>query len=242
MPRALDQAIAFVVFRAKKGWVAPTFILKQIIEDTRAFVDVQLAKNRVVVEFARKLREAKVPDADVLVEGATLLVERNIYPAYQRYAEATDTLLPKSTSVPGFEKFEGGPVLYPDLLRHSTTTELSPEEIHALGVEILSQLEPEAHELLNALGIDHKTLGAGLRKLAEDPRVSFPSFEKGEKMAFEHARELVAKVDETVRPLSGVRPQSGVEVKRVPSFKEESAPFACYTPPALDGSRGGLSS
>ncbi len=102
MPRALDQAIAFVVFRAKKGWVAPTFILKQIIEDTRAFVDVQPAKNRVVVEFARKLREAKVPDADVLVEGATLLVERNIYPAYQRYAEATDTLLPKSTSVPGF--------------------------------------------------------------------------------------------------------------------------------------------
>ncbi len=240
VPRALEQAIAFVRFRAEEGWVAPTFILEKIINDTRAFTDEQAADNAVVVEFARKLREAKVPGADDFVKRATSIVEKSVYPAYQRYAQAIEALLPKSTHEPGLWKYTGGPALYQNLLRLSTTTELSPEDIHALGVEMLKQLEPETRLLLKELGVERETIGAGLRKLAKDPRMTFPRSDEGEEQALEHARELVAKIDQSARLHFGVRPESGVEVKQVPPFKEESAPLAYYSPPAIDGSRGGL--
>jgi uncharacterized protein (DUF885 family) len=240
VPRALEQAMEFANWRAEKGWIAPTFILDKIVKDARGFTDKPPAESPVVAELGKKLAEANVAGADGYVQRATELVEQKVYPAFQRFARDMDALKARSRPEPGLWKLEGGAQLYRANLRHMTTTDLSPDEIHALGNKTLADLEAQTRPLLDELGVEYTSVGEGLRKLAADPRFSFPASKEGEEQALAYSRELVAKIDEASKAHFGVRPTTGVEVERVPAFKEESAPGAYYSSPALDGSRGGL--
>ncbi len=240
VPIALEQAVAFARYRANAGFVAPTFILDSIVRDARAFSAKPAAENALVLEFKRKLVDGNVAGAGAFETQAAELVEQKLYPAFEAYARDIEALRERSTDEPGLWKFKGGDALYRAKLKQMTTTKLSPDEIHAIGVETLAKLEAEARPLLDQLGVEYESIGVGLRKLSSDPRFTFPDTHEGKQQVLTYARELVARADALSAPHFGVRPDSGVEVDRVPVFKEKTAPFANYNPPAIDGSRGGV--
>jgi uncharacterized protein (DUF885 family) len=94
--------------------------------------------------------------------------------------------------------------------------------------------------LLDANGYAGQPIGAAMKAMADDPRFLFPNDDNGRKDALAEYSRLIDKALERSTKLFLTIPKSKIEVRRVPEFKQTTAPGAYYEGPALDGTRPGI--
>ncbi|HSW42028.1 MAG TPA: DUF885 domain-containing protein [Patescibacteria group bacterium] len=162
-------------------------------------------------------------------------VERHVRPADARYLEAVRSHLPAMREEPGLCALPDGEARYAAKVRAYTSLDVSPAELHRVGLAELETIEAERRAIARAAGHGDDT-AAYRRGLNAEPAEIPPTPEA-----------LVARCQEDVERAFAAAPRwfsrlpkAGCEVRRVEPLLEKDAPGAYYYPPALDGSRPGI--
>ncbi|WP_341891792.1 DUF885 domain-containing protein [Variovorax sp. YR752] len=243
--RKYDQVIEGLQRRQQLGVVPPRFVIEHVLASMREFAGKLPAANPLYLHFAGKV--ATLPGLDdaerrALLDRCTQLIESGVVPAYRRLIAALERQWPLATTDDGAWKLPDGDAFYAWRLRRETTTELTPQQVHDIGVAEVARIEAEMAAILVAQSAlrEGETPGQALARLALDPRFLYTDDESGRQAALADYTAMIRDQLERSRALFGRLPEAAIEVRRVPEFKEKTAPGAYYNPPALDGSRPGI--
>ncbi|MBM3851522.1 MAG: DUF885 domain-containing protein [Verrucomicrobia bacterium] len=241
--RKFDQVIAGLEYREARGIIPPRFVVQRVLVEMRAFVGRPARENLLFTGFAAKIDALPIlPEAEktafkTRVEAA---ITGQVYPAYQRLMATMAALEAKATDDDGVWKLPAGDAFYAHQLQTYTTTKLTPAEVHTIGLREVEHLEREMRALLEAQGHLGGTPAAWLLRLKTEPRFLYPNDDAGRTAALGDYQRIIDECLKTTPKYFGLQPKARLEVRRIPEFKEKTAPGAYYQRPALDGSRPGV--
>src|SRR6267378_1607965 len=231
LPKKFDQTLEGLKFREQKQILPPRFVVEEVLKEMTDFIARPASENILATSF--KSRAAKIDNLTALqradfqtrVEAA---VSGRVYPAYQKLIDYFRELLPKTTTDDGVWKLPDGDAYYVYLLRENTTTTLKPDEVHELGLREVARIEAEMRAILDANGFAGQPIGQSMENLAKDPRFLFSNDDKGRADALAEYTQLITGATERSKQLFLTAPRAKLEVRRVPQFKEATAPGAYY--------------
>ncbi len=243
LPKKFEQTLEGLRLREKMGIIPPRFVVEEVLKEMRDFVAQPPAQNILAASF--KTRVAKVKglsgtkrtDYEQKVEAA---VSSTVYPAYRKLIDYFQNVLPKTTTDDGVWKLPDGAAYYAYMLRQNTTTTMPPDEIHELGLREVGRIEGEMRTLLDAHDFAGQPIGAAIVALGKDPRFLYPNDDKGRAAALTRYQDLIDEATRRCAELFLHTPKARCEVRRVPAFKETTAPGAYYEAASLDGTRPGV--
>ena len=239
----MEQNMEGLLIRENMGIVPPTFVIDKSVEIMKEFVAQPIEENVLYASFKGKLEKAdEIAEADrtAFLASATTQIENVVYPAYQEYIDYFSGLRAKSNGDAGVWKLPEGKAYYNYLLRQHTTTDMTADEIHAIGVAEVKRIQTEMLEIFTAEGYD-PSLGvkALFDELAEEERFYYPDTDAGRAQILEDYATIIDEIEAGISSAFNIKPKADIVVKRVPEFSEETAPGAYYNHPSRDGSRPG---
>ena len=237
-----DGTLESLKLRESKGVLPPRFVIDKTLALMQGFVAPKPGESVLCVNLRTKLDAIKdLPAAqhEALLADAQRAIEKVVYPAYGKLIAYFQSLQGKVTENYGVWKLPDGEQYYAYMVRHHTTTDLTPEQIHQLGLSEVARIEQEMDAILTSQGLAEGSVGARIRKLNEDPRLGYPNTDEGRRQVLADYTAILDEVNKGLDPYFNKRPRAGVVVQRVPEFKEKTAPGAYYQPPPLDESRPG---
>jgi uncharacterized protein (DUF885 family) len=243
LPKKFDQLLENLKVREQKQIMPPRFVVEEVLKEMTDFVAKPASENILATSF--KARAAKIESltpvqrADFQAQVETA-ISGKVYPAYHKLIDYFRELSPKTTTDDGVWKLPDGDAYYAHLLRENTTTTLRPDELHNLGLREVARIEAEMRAILDANGFAGQPIGESMEKLAKDPRFLFTNDDKGRADAQAEYKQLIAEATARSRQLFLTVPKAKIEVRRVPQFKEATAPGAYYEGAAMDGTRPGI--
>jgi uncharacterized protein (DUF885 family) len=241
--RKFDQVIAALRYREQRGILPPRFVVQRVLAEMRAFAGTPASSNVLCLNFGKKVDALSgVSNADKATFKARCetAVTQTVYPAYARLIDCCAALEPKTTTDDGVWKLPDGEAFYLFRLRACTTTRLTPQQVHELGLSEVARIEGEMRAILDAQGHTGGTPSEWLRKLDQDSRFLYPDTEEGRQASLAQYTRIIDESLKRSREFIGLRPRAAIEVRRIPEFKEKTAAGAYYQMPALDGSRPGV--
>jgi uncharacterized protein (DUF885 family) len=146
---------------------------------------------------------------------------------------------PRTTSDPGVRSRPDGEAYYPLCLRYQTSTRLTPNEAHDVGLAQVAELSAEADRLLAKQGYTQGTVGARLAALTQDPRFLYPNTDAGRAELLADLNRQIEAIRTRLPRVFATLPRTPVEVRRVPPEIELGAPRGYAQLGSLDGSRPG---
>lgn len=236
----LDEHLQRSRAAVARGLLPPRFILERAQGQVKALLAQGEADNDIVAGLVR--RSATVPGLapemrEAAIAEATRLVRQRVRPALQRVATFLEELHPRTTADAGLWRLPEGEKAYAQALAQFTTTRMSAEQIHALGLREVARIEAEMDRALKGLGRSEGPVGERLRALNRELQ---PPAEPDPRPALiERYTAAVRDAERRAAALFNLKPQAPVEVRRVPALTERTA-AAHYTTPAPDGSRPGV--
>ncbi len=241
LPKKFDQLLDNLKVREEKQILPPRFVVEEVLKEMTDFIGTPVSDNILATSFKTrvakidKLTETQRADFQGRVETA---ITGKVYPAYQKLIDYFRKILPKTTTDDGVWKLPDGDAYYAYCLHENTTTTLRPDEVHELGLREVARIEEEMRALLDANGFAGQPIGEAMDKLGKDPRFLYPNDDKGRADALAEYTQLINEAkDRSSKQLFLTTPQAKIEVRRVPEFKQATAPGAYYEAPAMDGSR-----
>ena len=243
--RKFDQVLEGLAERERRGVVPPRFVIERVLTEMRGFANPAASENPLCKHFAARL--AKLPDLPAAEQPAlqarcAQALDSVVRPAYRQLIGFFEAQLPRATADDGVWKLPDGEAYYAWRLRSQTTSRMTPRQVHELGLAEVARIEAQMAGLLGAQGElkPGETPAQALLRLARDPRFLYPDTEAGRQAALAEYGRMLQEQLQRSRQLVGLVPKAAIEVRRVPEFKEATAPGAYYSPPAIDGSRPGV--
>lgn len=235
--KELDNETGRLKSEYAMGVIPPGFVVDRTVALMDGMLAQKPADTKLVTSIATRAR-AKNISGDWGSQ-VTRIVEQQVHPALKRQRECIAGIRPKATSDAGVWKLPKGDEYYQYALRYSTTTSLSAEEVHQLGLEQMAALSARADEILKSQGMTQGSVGERLRALAADKRFIYPNTDAGKQELLAYLNAGMIKVQGELPQYFGRIPKSKVEIRRVPPDIEAGATAGYYQPPTLDGSRPG---
>jgi uncharacterized protein (DUF885 family) len=235
----MDEALAEAQRIARGGLIPPRFILVATIAQMKQFVGQPAAANPLVTTFESKLALVKaVPDArrEAMRAQVEALVTRQVYPAWQRAITFLESLQPRVNDNAGLWRLEGGSQAYAYNLRRYTTTTLTPDQIHEIGLKQVARLEAEMDTIFRQMGRSQGTLNERIAQLKKDQ--GYPLTDDGRTAIMADVESMLRDAERRAVTLFDHRPKSAVVAQAFPRFMEANA-AGQYNPAAPDGSRPG---
>jgi uncharacterized protein (DUF885 family) len=240
---ALDQVIAGVRERNAAGVVPPRFVVDRVREALAERLSTPPEQQDLYIHFAEAVADVDGLGASQrtrLVEDVRRALSEVVLPAWQRVDGLLADQEALARSDAGVWSLPDGDAYYAWALRHHTTTDLSPDAVHALGLREVERLGAEIGAILESEGLPADDPAAGLAALERAPRSLFPDSDAGRQALLAEFGRILDAVRPRLPGLFGRLPRAPVEVQRVPEFKQAGSASAYYFPPALDGSRPGV--
>ena len=241
-PAFLDQLLSAVDHREAIGVVPPRVIVDRLIERAEALIAMPPSDWSAYRRFASQLAEIAMDDGerDALLARNLDLIEQDILPAYISYLAYLERLRETAPEAVGVWRLPRGLEYYQALLSLYTTTDMTPDEIHQLGLKRVAEIRTQMSALLVTLGYEDGSFEDRLQLFVNSPEAVWVD-EPGvrEEILAEYKRhndELKAGTASAFRDM----PDAPLEVRRVPPEEEIGSAGAFYRPPALDGSRPGV--
>lgn len=236
LPHAFEQLQEKVLTRAEKGVTPPTFVVDKVMANLQSFTSTPAEANVLVTELVKKLEKAGLSDS--YRERALAAVKTRIYPAYDQMRAFLSDFRARTTTDDGVWKLPDGEKYYDLVLWQQTTTKLSAKEIHERGLAEVARIQAEMLEILAGQGYPTEEGFAGaMAALSADEAQYFKEDERPR--ILERYAEIIEEIEGKLEPWFRLRHKATVEVKRVPEFREATAPGAYYQSPPLDGSEPG---
>jgi uncharacterized protein (DUF885 family) len=238
----MEEAIAESKRIAAKQIIPPKFILQATIKQMRGFADPAPAQNPFVTVFADKLTAIKsLPAArrEELRAQAEAVVAQQVYPEWKKATAQLESQLLGSTDDAGLWRLKGGSDAYAYFLRRYTTTTLTPEQIHQIGLNQVAAIEKQMDALLRRLGRTEGSVKDRIEKLQQDMSYPNPTSESSRAQIMVDIDGILRDAEKRAALIFDKTPRSPVIAQPFPSFREANA-AANYNVPAPDGSRPGV--
>jgi uncharacterized protein (DUF885 family) len=232
----LDRSIVRMREGLARGVLQPRLVMENVVEQ----LDAMLAEGVEGSSFMKPLAAfpADIPAADQarLRAGYTRSVATEIRPALTRLRRfIVSDYLPSARASVGLGDMPGGETLYAYLVEASTTTDLTPEQIHRLGLAEVTRIQAEMVGVKNRVGFK-----GTLKEFFEHIRTD-PKFKPVSREALQQGYVAVGKrLDATLPRMFRTRPKAPLEIRPVPALTEKGAARGSYTPGTPDGTRPGI--
>ena len=240
--RVLRETHERVTDDRANGVIPPDFVIEKALVGMNKFIEGGAAENPLVTTLGPKLAALEGLDettADQLVDEAVQLVATEVIPGYQAMISLFESMLPEATHDAGIWRLPNGDAIYATKLQSNTTTQYSPDEIHATGLAEVDRIEGEMLDILDSQGIAGGSFPERVRIVMEDPAHQFPNTDAGRADMIAYLEDFDRRVMAIAADYFITIPPQPLEIVRVPEYSQDSSPGGYYNGPALDGSRPG---
>lgn len=234
---AIDQDSEAVRHDSAQGVIPPDFVLAKALIQLKALRDTPVASSNLVASLVR--RTAAKGIAGNWGERAQAACTARVLPALDRQITLLEGLLPHAVHTAGVARLPKGEELYRISLRNYTTSDMDPEEIHRIGLELIAQQSAQADEILKAQGYTKGTVGQRLRALYDDPKFRYPNTDEGKDKLIADLNQQVVAMQARLSEYFHTLPKAKLDIRRVPKAVEAGAPGGYYQNGSLDGARPG---
>lgn len=241
----VDRVLAEVSDRfredAAEGRIPPRFVFDRTMSVIRNFIEGGADANVLVTTLPERLDAAGIRGerAEEITREARRVVADEVIPAYEGLIALLEEYRPEASPAAGIWDVPGGERIYAAALKSSTTTDLSADAIHDIGLREVARIEGALDPLLAGEGLIEGTVGERIRQLANDPANQFVDSAAGRAAFLRQLQDMNdALIAEAPQFFAFIPPQP-VIVTAVPSYEQDTKPLAFYLSPALDGSRPG---
>ena len=236
VPALLDADTQIVRANAAMGVVAPRFILDQAIAQLKQFRDGDVRRKTLVASIARRSSTLGLTG---YADRAAAIVEGPIRAAATRQIETLTGLLDRAGAT-GVATLPDGPAYYAACLRLHTTTRMSAQEIHRLGLARVAELNGQIDALLKAQGYTTGTIRERLNAIEALPGQVFPNTDSGRVALIAYLNDRLAAIRPKLPQVFARMPTLPYEIRRVPPEIEGGAPGGSAQRGLPDGSRPGI--
>lgn len=244
-PRKFAEVIESLKQREAAGAIPPRFTVEEVLAQMRGFAGKPAMENMLFTSFKEKLDKIPADQLDAstreqLLAKAAASVDHNVYAAYGQLISYFEHLLPKAQGNFGAWHLPDGDAYYAWCVKMHTTTDMSPEQVHQLGLGEVARISAQMDAILRERGLVDGSIGVRVQQLAHAPGMTYPNTPDGKEAMRARYQAILDEVNTGLGDAFDARPKLGVEVRAVPAFAEKTAPGAYYEPGAFDGSRPGV--
>ena len=235
----MDEATAEARRLEARTIIPPRFILAATIRQMQSFAGMAPAQNPFVTAFADRLSTVdSVPAArkQQLRSEAETIVSSKVYPAWTRAIAQLQAQTARATDDAGLWRLPGGPDAYTYFLEYFTTTKLTSNEIHEIGLMQVNRIETEMDRLFRQIGRADGSVKDRIEKLKLDLQYPNPQSDEARDQIMRDIDGIIRDAERRAALLFDRRPVSPVVARPFPTFREANA-AANYNAPAPDGSR-----
>lgn len=241
-----DQVIEQMAIREKAGVFPPAWAYDQMIDASRNVIsgapfDTSDESSTIWEDFQSKVSALTLDKAEkeaLLVEAKAALIT-SVMPAYEKFIEALAHQREVSPEGDGVWRLPDGDKWYQNRLNWFTTTDLSADEVHQIGLDNVNRIHNAMRDIMQQVGFEG-TLQEFFVFMREDDQFYLPSTDEGRQEYLDTATQVIDEMREALPDYFGILPKAPIVVKRVEAFREQSAGKAFYQSPAQDGSRPGI--
>jgi len=232
---ALDQDTAEQRAQAKRGFVAPAWSIDLTLGQMNKLRGQQAEGSGLVQSLVK--RAAAKGIAGEWQARAASIVNKRVYPALDRQIALMETLRKTTPAGDGAWRLPRGDEIYAAALAQATTTTMSPEEVHQLGLQQVAEISGQLDGILRQAGLTQGAVGERLAQLNVRPDQLYPDTDAGR-------RALIADLNAGVKDMYArlprafaTVPQQPLEIRAVPVDIQDGASNGYYNRASLDGSR-----
>jgi len=220
---------------AAQNVIAPNFLLDKTLSQLR----VARAGNVVDWSLVQSLAKRTTSMPRIFAERAARIAEQRIAPALDRQIDELLAHRRRATSDAGVWKLPRGDEYYAWTLRAGTTTNMTPDEIHARGREELRELQSRMDAILRKEGLTRGTVGERMTALGRDARFTFEESDAGRAKLMAYLNSRVADMRTRLPRAFATLVPGNFEIKRMAPEVEPGAPGAYGGPGSIDGKVSG---
>ena len=234
MPAAFDQVMTNMSIGMDDHRVPPKFLLEKALAQVKQLSGQKPEDSPLASPLSKFPASIPVAEQERIRKEMLGVITKQVLPAYQRFARFMEaSYVPAGRTDPGISAIPDGARYYRFLIRHTTNTNLAPEQVHQIGLDEVKKDEAEMLAIAKKLGFqDLKSFNASLKT---NPKLHPASGEQLLDAARGYLKPMQAKLPE----LFGRLPKTPFEVAPVPDYLEKTSAPAYYEPGAPDGSRPG---
>lgn len=231
-----DTAIDNMRQGIKAGVVQPRVLMEKVLPQLQAVVSESADASMFWGPITRMPDSFSAEDKQRLTDEFSKLINDGLNPGYQRLHDfIRDEYLPASRDAVAFSALPDGEAWYAFNVKNQTTTDLTPAQIHDIGLAEVARIQGEMRAVMQQVGFEGE-LKDFFKFLTEDPQFTFES----EQALLDGYNGLREKVDAKVPELFSLTPKSPFEIRPVEAFRAKSAAGGQYFRPSADGSRPGI--
>ena len=234
LPRRMEQEVALIRSSAAAGWVPAREVLQRVLTQ----IDSQLVAPEATPyyqPFVRLGSAIPATEQQALQQRGRDAIRTQVLPALQRLRTLiADELLPKAPAEGSLRQYPGGDGVYAMAVRHRTTTDFTPAQIHAIGLRELTRLRGEMETVMKEVRFDGSFMQFA-QHLNSDERF----FHKSPEALLAGYRDIAKRLDAESPKLFAELPRSPYGVRAMPAHMGANR-AEYYNGPALDGSRAGF--
>jgi len=239
----LDEITAEMRRQSRAGVILPPMLIERSLTVIHDTIAPAATENPLVTTFVARMSRVKSLDPTrqhALEQQAAAAVRAGVYPAYERMRAALVALEPAAAGqAAGVGRLPDGAAYYATVLRQQTTTDYTPEQIHALGLSEVARISAGMDTLLRTQGLAAGSVGERMAALGKDPRFLFPNDDDGRRQALARFQQILDEVSARMPKYFRTQPAGRLTVERVPEGLEKGSSGAYYLPASMDGSRPG---
>ncbi|WP_425477892.1 DUF885 domain-containing protein [Vulcaniibacterium tengchongense] len=236
IPVLFDTEIGNMKQGIAAGVVQPRVLMEKVVPQLDALIKDKPEDTLFwgpVQNFPKDFSDA---DKQRLAEAYRKLIAEQLMPAYRKLrAFIADEYLPKTRDTVGLDKLPNGAAWYAFNAKQSTTTDLTPAQIHDIGLREVERIHGEMRKVMEQVGFKG-TLQEFFDYVQTDRKFEF----KSEDELLKYYRALEDKVNRKIPEQFSLVPKSPFEIRPVEPFRAKSAAGGQYYPPSEDGTRPGI--
>ncbi|WP_299107018.1 DUF885 domain-containing protein [uncultured Tenacibaculum sp.] len=239
------QLVINLKLRQEKGIMPPKFVFAKVLDDSRNIIkgvpfDKSGTPSTLLNDFTTKVEKLEIDAAEKtsLINRAKEALLASVLPAYKSLIATLEAQEKVASTDDGAWKLPEGEAFFNNALKRTTTTDLTAEQIHEIGLKEVARIHDEMRAIMKKVGFKG-TLQEFFKFMKNDQQFYFEDSKKGREEYMAKATHMIDSMKTRLDELFITKPKAALIVKAVEPFREKSAGKAFYQQPAIDGSRPG---
>ena len=240
-----DQTIEGLKEREAAGIMLPKFVFPKVLESCNNILKGQPfetgnEQSTLLKDFSEKVNalDIKKEEKNTLIQSAEKSLVSSVKPAYEKLISFLQEQAKRANNDDGAWKFPNGEKFFNNALARTTTTKMTSEEIHELGLSEVERIHSEMEAIKNKVGFEG-SLQDFFTFMKNDKQFYYPDSKEGRDAYMKKATMIIDSMKSRLDELFLTKPKAEMIVKAVEPFREKAAGKAFYQQPAIDGSRPG---
>jgi len=236
IPALVDSIIADMQAGIAAGVVQPKALMVKVVPQYDAIIKDKPEDSLFWGPIANMPKDFGAADKARLTDAYRAMIGQQMMPAFRKLRDfIANDYLPKTRDSVGLNQLPNGDAWYAFRVRATTTTDLTPAQIHQIGLDEVARIHGEMQEVMQQVGFKG-SLQDFFQHMRTDKQFEF----KSEDALLAYYRGLEAKVMKGVPSQFSLLPKAGFEIRPVEAFRAKSAAGGEYQSPSEDGSRPGI--